>query len=90
MKKLRGLLTGMAGCALLIIVGGCSGTSMTWPITQPSPAMTADGKPIPRVQDCLSIKQATPSQFVCNGKVYTANELRKLREDAAKAGSASS
>ena len=43
----------------------------------------AAGKRFPRAQDCLSIKQATPSQFVCNGKVYTGLELRKLREEAA-------
>jgi hypothetical protein len=34
--------------------------------------------------NCINIKQATPSQFVCNGKVYTANQLRDLREDLAK------
>jgi len=92
MKYPRALMTGIAVCALITALSGCAGSSLTWPISQPTaPAMTSSGTPIPRVQDCLSIKQATPSLFVCNGKVYTANELRKLREDqAAKAALASS
>ena len=91
MKYPRAFLTGLAGCALLITLSGCAGTSVNWPTTQPgAPAMEASGKPFPRAQDCLNIKQATPSQFVCNGKVYTANQLRDLREDWAKGVSPSS
>ena len=91
MKYSREFLTGLAASALLITLSGCAGNSMNWPgnsidwpTTQPAAPMTdAAGKRIPRAQDCLSIKQATPSQFVCNGKVYTGLELRKLREEAA-------
>jgi hypothetical protein len=90
MKYPREFLTGLAACALLITLSGCAGSSMQWPTTQPAaPTMDTTGKSFPRAQNCLSIKQATPSQFVCNGKVYTANQLRKLREDAAKAASSS-
>ncbi len=92
MKYPRAFLTGLATCALLITLSGCAGSSLSWPpprlnwpTTQPAaPAMDASGKPFPNAQNCLSIKQATPSQFVCNGKVYTGLQLRKLREDAAK------
>ncbi len=85
MEYPRTFLKGLAVCALLITLGGCAGTSVNWPTTRPgAPGIEASGKPFPRVQDCLSIKQATPSQFVCNGKVYTANQLRDLREDWAK------
>lgn len=90
MKHSR-VFTRMGACALLVALSGCAGTSMTWPTSPPvAPAMTASGKPIPRAQDCLNIKQATPSLFICNGKQYTANELRKMRENAAQTGSPSS
>ncbi len=85
MKHPRAFLTALAGGALLITLSGCAGRTVNWPTTQPAaPAMEASGKRFPRAQDCLNIKQATPSQFVCNGKVYTANQLRDLREDWAK------
>jgi hypothetical protein len=87
MKYPRAFLTGLAACALLIALSGCAGTSLSWPTTQPAaPAMGPSGKPFPSAQNCINIKQATPSQFVCNGKTYTGLELRKLREDAANKG----
>jgi hypothetical protein len=42
------------------------------------------GKVVPRVQDCGVLDTGTPSRFVCNGKVYTAFQLAKLREDEAR------
>jgi len=35
--------------------------------------------PEPRVEDCAQIRQATPSQYVCNGKTYTAVQLSDIR-----------
>jgi len=35
--------------------------------------------PTPRVEDCALIQQATPSRYVCNGKVYTAVQLTDVR-----------
>jgi hypothetical protein len=86
MKYPRAFLTGLASSALLITLSGCASNSVNWPTTQPAaPAMDTAGKPFPNAQmNCINIKQATPSQFVCNGKVYTANQLRDLREDLAK------
>jgi hypothetical protein len=91
MKYPRAFLAGLAACALLITLSGCAGSSMSWPTSDPAaPAMASSGKRFPRAQDCICIKQATPTQFVCNGKVYTANDLRKMREDAANGVSPSS
>jgi hypothetical protein len=88
MEYPREFLTGLAACALLITLSGCAGSSMRWPGSSPAaPAYDAAGKPFPAAQNCINIKQATPSQFVCNGKVYTAQQLLKLREDAAKGAS---
>ena len=35
--------------------------------------------PEPRVEDCALIQQATPSRYVCDGKVYTAVQLADIR-----------
>ena len=37
------------------------------------------GGPTPRAEDCMIIQQATPSKFVCDGKVYTAVQLADIR-----------
>lgn len=75
----------------MIALSGCAGTSRTWPTTQPAaPAVASSGTPVPRVQDCIAINTGTPSKYVCGGKTYTSHELRKMREEAAKAASASS
>ena len=84
-------LTRIAAFALLIALGGCAGSSMNWPTTQPAaPAVAASGKPVPKVQDCININTGTPAKYVCNGKTYTHHELRKMREDAAQGSSSSS
>jgi hypothetical protein len=35
--------------------------------------------PAPRVEDCALIQQATPSRWVCGGKVYTSVQLAEAR-----------
>jgi hypothetical protein len=35
--------------------------------------------PEPRVEDCAQIRQATPTQYVCNGKTYTSVQLQDIR-----------
>ena len=35
--------------------------------------------PAPRVEDCALIQQATPSKWVCEGKVYTSVQLADIR-----------
>jgi hypothetical protein len=80
---------GISGFVLIVALSGCAGgnsmnwpgDSINWPTSEPkAPAMTSSNGYIPRAQDCISIKQATPSQFVCHGKVYTAQQLQKIRE----------
>jgi hypothetical protein len=39
--------------------------------------------PEPRVANCAIIRQATPTQYVCNGKVYTATKLADIRNGIA-------
>lgn len=36
--------------------------------------------PEPRVANCALIQQATPSRYVCGGKVYTATQLADIRD----------
>ncbi len=51
-----------------------------------APPATSEAKqaPVPRVQECGVIAISSPSKYVCNGKVYTAVQLAKLRADEAK------
>lgn len=37
--------------------------------------------PMPRVEDCMLLQQATPARYVCDGKTYTANQLAELRKE---------
>jgi len=34
--------------------------------------------PHPRVEDCALVQQATPSRYVCDGKVYTSVQLDEI------------
>lgn len=40
--------------------------------------------PSPRVEDCAQIRQATPTQYYCDGKVYTSVQLSNLRHGVAE------
>ena len=35
--------------------------------------------PRPRVEDCVQIQQATPTKYVCDGKLYTSVQLTDIR-----------
>ena len=35
--------------------------------------------PSPRVEDCAQIQQATPTKYVCGGKLYTSIQLSDIR-----------
>ena len=39
---------------------------------------------VPRVQDCGVVAISSPPKYVCSGKVYTATQLAKVRNDQAK------
>ena len=65
----RSTLMFFLGCAGLTLgLAGCAAQSL----------FVSSG-PEPRVEDCAMIQQATPSRFVCNGKVYTAVQLADIR-----------
>jgi hypothetical protein len=36
--------------------------------------------PHPRVEDCAIVQQATPTRYVCNGKIYTSVQLDEIRK----------
>lgn len=40
--------------------------------------------PSPRVEDCAQIRQATPTQYYCGGKVYTSVQLTDIRHGVAE------
>ena len=83
----------VAVCAFALALSGCGVSSMLLPSTSSkAPVIAANGKFVPRVQDCICIgvNFGTPSEFVCNGKTYTSRELLKLRQDGAGAAMASS
>jgi hypothetical protein len=66
--------------ALIAALGGCSfsTTRYGWPGSY-APAG------IPNAQDCVPIHWGQPTDFACpDGKVYTAQQLKSLREDKAK------
>jgi len=58
--------------ALAFMLTGLGGCSMADPFLQSGPE--------PRVANCALIRQATPSQFVCDGKTYTATQLADIRD----------
>lgn len=35
--------------------------------------------PSPRVEDCAQIRQATPTEYYCAGKIYTSVQLADIR-----------
>jgi hypothetical protein len=72
--------------ALLALTSGCSisTTRYGWPGSY-APAG------IPTAQNCVPFVFGQPTKFACaGGKVYTAPQLKKLREDESKSAVASS
>jgi len=57
--------------ALFVFALGIGGCAMANPFLSSGPE--------PRVEDCALIQQATPSRWVCNGKVYTSVQLTDIR-----------
>jgi hypothetical protein len=63
------LAMGVCGCSAITAAGRAS-------IKQASAAA-----PPPSVQNCGIVNIGSPSNYACNGKVYTSFQLTKLRED---------
>ena len=75
----------LAISALIVSLEGCtiSTTRYGWPGSY-APAG------IPNAQDCVPIHFGQPTNFACpGGKVYTAQELKSLRQEKAKSTVAS-
>lgn len=53
---------------LALALVGCAGRN---PVLSSGPA--------PRVEDCVQIQQATPTKYVCDGKLYTSIQLAAIR-----------
>jgi hypothetical protein len=59
----------MLQCCLLLASSGCGARN---------PLLSSG--PVPRVEDCMIVQQATPARFVCgDGKTYTSLQLSEIR-----------
>ena len=61
-------LTTLAASLAFLALSGCAGRD---PLLSYGPQ--------PRVEDCAQIRQATPTQYVCDGKTYTSVQLTEIR-----------
>jgi hypothetical protein len=59
---------------LILVLAGCAAGN-------PLPILSSG--PAPRVEDCMLLRQATPTKYVCNGKTYTAVQLTDIRKSTA-------
>jgi hypothetical protein len=84
MQKKRFIERGVAGISLLLAFTLAACATQTNPITPSSATPEAAATPIPYVENCAVVSIGSPSKFACNGKVYTAFELAKIREQVAK------
>lgn len=53
---------------LIFAVSGCAGRNF----------LLSYG-PHPRVEECAQIQQATPTKYICDGKLYTSVQLNDIR-----------
>ncbi len=71
----RGLA--LAGALLGLGISGCS----AMPFGGASAPQASATAPPPMVQNCGIVSIGSPSNYACDGKVYTAFQLAKLRQD---------
>jgi len=55
--------------AFALVCSACAGSS--------NPVLSSG--PHPRVEDCAMVQQATPTRYVCDGKIYTSVQLDEIR-----------
>jgi hypothetical protein len=81
--------------ALSLMSAGCassaaSGSNTAQPEDPPQAVKTtatpagSKSAQVPRVQECGVVAISSPPKYVCGGKVYTATQLAKIRNDEAK------
>ena len=58
----------LMGTSLMLVLSGCAASN---------PLLSSG--PLPRVEDCMLL-QATPTRYVCGGKIYTAVQLADIRK----------
>jgi hypothetical protein len=68
-EAFRSPILAAAGLTIAVQLAGCA---MENPILSSGP--------YPRVEDCMIQQQATPTKYVCGGKVYTAVQLSDIRD----------
>jgi hypothetical protein len=69
-SKVGGRVVGaIRGSLLTLVLSGCAGTN---------PFLSSG--PNPRAEECAQIQQATPTRYVCGGKIYTSIQLTAIRE----------
>jgi hypothetical protein len=61
--------TAMLYATVALVYTGCAGIS--------NPLLSSG--PAPRVEDCAMIQRATPTSYVCDGKIYTSIQLDEIR-----------
>ncbi len=59
----------LASALMIVILSGCAAGT---------PFLSSG--PSPRVEDCMLLQQATPTRYVCGGKIYTATQLADIRK----------
>ena len=64
MKRIGTLAVSM----LIIALSGCAGRN---------PLLSYG--PHPRAEECTQIQQATPTKYICDGKLYTSVQLSDIR-----------
>ena len=67
-KRLR--TSGAAIAFLALLSAGCADASHLF----------LSSGPTPRVEDCMTLQQATPTKYVCDGKTYTSLQLADIRK----------
>lgn len=78
----------LAACAIALVLSGCSSSNsiLTRAEGLVSPASESNSASTPNVRNCLIVNGATgditKTEYVCNGKTYTSDQLYKLREKA--------
>jgi len=79
-SKITSVLRAIAlGAAMAALGAGCAVVAPA-----PAPAAGTTAQAAPHIWDCGLVKSSSPSQYVCNGKVYTTFQLAKIRLDEIK------
>jgi hypothetical protein len=86
--KQSAMISSLMFCLMAVGCSASSGARAMDPADPPPAAVKTTASAIPaaapRVQDCGIVAISSPPKYVCGGKVYTATQLAKIRNDEAK------